>query len=105
MQERSDVAGIVIGREGEPVQFRLLAIRKRTAKVVQFLSRFRSLYLCTLDAFLQLLLKRSQDLVALSCLLPVLLKIVQPKRRGDTDENEQEFGRPATNLRVVRENS
>jgi len=37
-------------------------------------------------------------LIALFCLLPMLLKIIQPKRRIDTNKNEQKLGEPVTDL-------
>jgi hypothetical protein len=46
-----------------------------------------------------LLLERSQNLIAPSCLLPVLLIVVEPEGSVDADEHEEQFGRPATNTR------
>jgi hypothetical protein len=40
---------------------------------------------------------RSQNLIAPFCLLLMLLIVVQPKRRVNTDKNEDQFRCPATN--------
>src|SRR4029450_10175559 len=46
--------------------------------------------------------ERSQNLIAPSCLLPVLLIVVQPEGSVDAYKNQHQFGRPATNTREKR---
>ncbi len=69
----------------------------RTPKLCGFLFLFRAVNFSAFDAFAQLLLERSQNLIAPSCILPVLLIAVQPEGSVDADEHKEQFGRPATN--------
>ena len=70
---------------------------ERTPKLRGFPFLFRAVNFSALDAFAQLLLERSQDLVAPFCILPVLLIIVQPEGRVNANEHQDQFGCPATN--------
>jgi hypothetical protein len=88
MQHRSPVARAVISRENKPLQRRHFTGVERTPKFRGFLFVFRAVGFSAFDAFLQLLLERSQNLIAAVCLLPLLLVIVQPERRVNAYEDE-----------------
>jgi hypothetical protein len=86
LQHRSPVAWAVIGDENKRLQRRHFTRVKRTPKFRGFLFLFRAVNFSAVDPFVQLLLERSQNLVAASDVLPVLLIVVQPKRRVDADK-------------------
>jgi len=59
----------------------------------------RAVNFSALDAFTQLLLERSQYLIAPFRILPVLLIIVQPERRIHADKHQHQLRDPAAKAR------
>jgi hypothetical protein len=98
LQKRGDVAGVVIGGEGEAAEARPLAVLEGALKLAQLLGGLGCLLPCPGDAFFELQLERGEDLIALFGLLLVLLVIAQPKRCVGADENEHELGKPFADL-------
>jgi hypothetical protein len=97
LKHRSPVNWAVIGDENKRLQRRRFTGVARTPKLRGFLFLFRAVNFSAFDAFAQLLLERTQNLIAPSCILPVLLIAVQPKGSVDADEHKEQFGCPAPN--------
>ena len=91
LKERGKIARIVIGRKDEWMQRRHLAGVQRTPKFRGFPFFLDSVNFSALNSCAQCSLERCQDLIASFRFLLMLLIIVEPKCRVNSDKNENQF--------------
>jgi hypothetical protein len=88
LQHRGPVAWAIVGRKNKRTQRRHLTGLERALKLRGFAFFVNAVSLSALNAFTQLLFKRSENLIAPFCVLPALLIIVEPERRVNAHEHE-----------------
>src|SRR5438046_5200789 len=92
LQHRSPVSWAVVGRKNKRTQRRHLSSIERVLKFRGCPFLVRAVSFSARDAFAQLLLERSQDLIAPFCVLQVLLITIDPKRGINANEHQNQFG-------------
>src|SRR5438094_6284089 len=94
-----EVARTVISRENKGTQRRHIASIERSPKFCGCSFLFRTTDFSALDAFAKRLLDPRQDSVASLAILLLLLIIVEPERRINTNEHQNQFSNPAADSR------
>src|SRR6266480_3175200 len=102
LQHRSPVSWAVVGRKNKRTQRRHLSSIERVLKLRGCPFLVRAVSFSARDAFAQLLLERSQDLIAPFCVLQVLLITIEPKRGINANEHQNQFGDPTAKARETR---
>src|SRR5205823_10994427 len=99
LKQRCNVARAVVGRENKGVKRRHLAGIQRASELGRLSFLFCANNFSALDSFEKFLLERSENLIAPLGILTMLLIIVEPERRINADEHQEQFCNPAAEPR------
>src|SRR5262249_33443314 len=95
-------ARVVVGRKNKWMQRRHLAGVERAPKLRCFSFLFRTVSVVALDSVAQRSFDRRKNSVTPFCILLTLLIIIEPERRINADEHQQQFRDPTAEPRETR---